>query len=135
MFWLPRDAAIDSAVAVNHLRNCATTLDGLTFVADGDNIDDCVADWVSDLLYCTENFRFEILNLHLEYALTAEVIAFMKFTRFPLHANTELDGLRTVCLRVYDEALEPLAEERFLEWPYMHALEHIHVEAVRLASI
>lgn len=130
-FWLPRNVAIDSAIAVNHLRNCATTPDGLTFEVDG-NFDDCVAGWVSKLLYFVKNFRFEILNLHAEYAETAEVIAFLKITRFPLHTKTKVDGLRDIWLRVCYEALEDLVEESFLQWPYMQNLERIHLEVVSL---
>ncbi|KAH7708939.1 hypothetical protein AAVH_23785, partial [Aphelenchoides avenae] len=132
-FWLPRNVAIDSAIAVNHLRNCATTPDGLTFEVDG-NFDDCVAGWVSKLLYFVKNFRFEILNLHAEYAETAEVIAFLKITRFPLHTKTKVDGLRDIWLRVCYEALEDLVEESFLQWPYMQNLERIHLEVCLFAT-
>ncbi|KAH7705515.1 hypothetical protein AAVH_27277 [Aphelenchoides avenae] len=134
-FWLPRDAAVDSATVLNHLSNCATTQDALTFEIEGVLIDDCVTDWFSDMLYCVENFRFECLILRLEYGYTAEVIAFLKFTRFPLRANTEVDGLRDVWLQVCYEALEALTEERFLEWPYMQALDHIHLEARNFCTV
>ncbi|KAH7708941.1 hypothetical protein AAVH_23788, partial [Aphelenchoides avenae] len=126
-FNLRRNAAVDSAVAVNHLRNCtAPVADG--FGIEFPQIDDSFAPWVNGLLRSAENFRFPKLDVILETTDTAGIIDFMMSTRDAFLGSIGANGLCKISLHTGFDTLERLVEARFLQWPYVQNLEHIQLE-------
>lgn len=138
-FALPRNAAVDSAIVVNHLRNCATIADGLEFKFGEHSfyeiqLDECVHLWINKLLGAVGNqhFRCPKLFLRLRHLNAASAVDLMAFTRNALCENTKSNALSNISLDISYEALEALTVAHFLQWPYMQNLEDIRLQIVRL---
>lgn len=135
MFMISRNAAVDSAVAVNHLRNCMAPPIGFEFDVKYDedenivSLDNSVGPWISKLLCSAEN-RFTNLDLSLQQVNAADAAHFLTSASHALDSRINSNGLRTVTLRLAHDALEVLTEEHFLRWFCVQNMERTGLEIV-----
>ncbi|KAH7724133.1 hypothetical protein AAVH_08393 [Aphelenchoides avenae] len=133
IFTMPRNAAVDSAIAVNHLRNCTAgqsfEFDVCHYDYDDKNLklDYSVRHWMSSLLVSIKdyNLHFNGLYLRLGRVSPAHAVDFLSSSSIALRWCAKYNALRNVSLAINYEALEDLVEECFLQLTYVQSLEHI----------